>query len=172
MKLKMAVGYLFYAVLGSWLPHREFGHEWKIPKIIRTVAARMLLESCGESVDIGRRVRFSSKVNLGNNSGIGDYAYFQGKVCIGDNTIMAPYCTFLAENHIYADRNKLIKKQGSVSKPIYIGNDVWIAQGATIIGGVTIGDGAVIAAKAVVTKDVEPYEVVGGNPARHIKYRK
>lgn len=41
-----------------------------------------------------------------------------------------------------------------------------------LLGGVTIGDGAVIAAKAVVTKDVEPYEVVGGNPARHIKYRK
>ena len=54
---------------------------------------------------------------------------------------------------------------------IIIGNDVWIGRGATIFGGVRIGNGAVIAANAVVTKDVEPYAIVGGNPAKIIKYR-
>lgn len=54
---------------------------------------------------------------------------------------------------------------------IIIGNDVWIGRGANIFGGVTIGNGAVIAADAVVTKDVEPYAIVGGNPAKIIKYR-
>lgn len=52
-----------------------------------------------------------------------------------------------------------------------IGNDVWIGNGATILSGVTIGDGAVIAARAVVVKDVEPYSIVGGNPAKHLRYR-
>jgi virginiamycin A acetyltransferase len=52
-----------------------------------------------------------------------------------------------------------------------IGNDVWIADGAVIYGGVTIHDGAVVAGSAVVTKDVPPYAVVGGNPARILKYR-
>lgn len=52
-----------------------------------------------------------------------------------------------------------------------IGNDVWIGVGVTIINGVKIGDGAIVAAGAVVTKDVEPYEIVGGVPAKHIKYR-
>ena len=52
-----------------------------------------------------------------------------------------------------------------------IGNDVWIGFGATIMPGVTIGDGAIIAAKSVVIKDVEPYSVVGGNPAKEIKKR-
>jgi len=52
-----------------------------------------------------------------------------------------------------------------------IGNDVWIGTEAMIMAGVTIGDGAVIGARAVVTKDVEPYSVVGSNPAKHIKYR-
>ncbi|CAM2898010.1 type B chloramphenicol O-acetyltransferase [Vibrio rarus] len=52
-----------------------------------------------------------------------------------------------------------------------IGNDVWIGSEAMIMAGVTIGDGAVIASRAVVTKDVLPYEVVGSNPARHIKFR-
>lgn len=54
---------------------------------------------------------------------------------------------------------------------IEIGNDVWVGAGATIIDGVRIGDGAVIAANALVNKDVEPFSIVGGVPAKHIKYR-
>lgn len=54
---------------------------------------------------------------------------------------------------------------------IAIGNDVWIGRGAVILSGVTIGDGAVIAAQSVVTKAVEPYTIVGGNPARPIRAR-
>lgn len=57
------------------------------------------------------------------------------------------------------------------NKDVVIGNDVYIGERAVIMGGVTIGDGAVIAANSVVTKDVKPYEVVGGNPAKHIKFR-
>ncbi|RSC93652.1 CatB-related O-acetyltransferase [Tenacibaculum singaporense] len=52
-----------------------------------------------------------------------------------------------------------------------VGDDVWIGYGATIMPGVTIGDGAIIASRAVVTKDVEPYTIVGGNPARAIRKR-
>jgi acetyltransferase-like isoleucine patch superfamily enzyme len=54
---------------------------------------------------------------------------------------------------------------------VVIGNDVWIGEGAYILSGVVIGDGAVIAAQSVVTKSVEPYAIVGGNPARHIRFR-
>ena len=62
---------------------------------------------------------------------------------------------------------KLIRSKGKVS----IGNDVWIGDSAFILSGVTIGDGAVIGANSVVAKDIEPYSIVVGNPAKHIKFR-
>ncbi|MCC8471807.1 CatB-related O-acetyltransferase [Xanthomonas phaseoli] len=55
--------------------------------------------------------------------------------------------------------------------PTRIGNDVWIGYGATILSGVTVGDGAIVGARAVVTRDVAPYSVVTGNPARQVKMR-
>ena len=60
---------------------------------------------------------------------------------------------------------------GQSKQPVVIGNDVWICEDVFILQGVTIGDGAIVGAKAVVTKDVKPYEIVAGNPARHIRFR-
>lgn len=73
----------------------------------------------------------------------------------------------------------IIKIGGVVEKDIhiavkmgsYIGNDVWIGNNAVILPGVNIDNGAIIAAGAVVTKDVSPYEIVGGVPAKHLKFR-
>ena len=54
---------------------------------------------------------------------------------------------------------------------IVVGDDVWIGENAIVCSGVTIGQGAIVAAGAIVTKDIEPYAIVGGNPAKVIKYR-
>ena len=69
------------------------------------------------------------------------------------------------------DNASHIQNFGGTNGDVIIGNDCWICSGAMILSGVTIGDGAVVAAGAVVTKDVEPYSLVGGNPARFIKWR-
>jgi len=69
------------------------------------------------------------------------------------------------------DEASHIRDYGGTNGDVQIGSDCWISTNAMILSGVTIGDGAVVAAGAVVTKDVEPYAVVGGNPARFIKWR-
>lgn len=75
--------------------------------------------------------------------------------------------------HAYVVNGAWQQAEGAIHAkgPIVIGNDVFIAFEAVITSGVTIGDGAVIATRAVVTRDVEPYAIVGGNPAKFIKYR-
>ena len=78
------------------------------------------------------------------------------------------------EGHEEYERYGAPQRPGVVStsfKPVRIGNDVYIGHGAMIMPGVTIGDGAIVAANAVVTKNVPPYAIVGGNPARLIRFR-
>ncbi|WP_425609186.1 type B chloramphenicol O-acetyltransferase [Vibrio europaeus] len=74
---------------------------------------------------------------------------------------------FYQEDDNFADAQDGFSRAGNT----VVGNDVWIGSEAMIMAGVNIGDGAIIASRAVVTKDVAPYEVVGSNPAKHIKYR-
>lgn len=89
---------------------------------------------------------------------------------IGDYSLIGPYVQITDNNHT-TKRANLIKYQRSTIKPIVIGQDCWIGSGARILAGVTIGNGAVVGANAVVTKDVPPFAIVGGVPAKVIKYR-
>lgn len=99
---------------------------------------------------------------MGNHSWI----YALDKIEIGSKSCIGENVRLLAGYHDITTMNFAFR-----TRPIKIGSCVWIATGAMILPGVTIGDGAVVAAGAVVTKDVEPWTVVGGNPARFIKKR-
>lgn len=92
-------------------------------------------------------------------------------VIIGSNVLMASGTTIITRNHNFEDRDELIKNQGYSNAKIIIEDDVWLGFNSLILPGVTIGKGAVVAANSVVTKDVPPYYVVGGVPAKFIKER-
>jgi len=89
-----------------------------------------------------------------------------GKIVIGENVHFSHNCMVLTGAHDYVDKDFLAIKEGN---DILIKDNVWICSGAIILGRVTIGSNSVIAAGAVVTKDVPPNVIVGGNPAKVIK---
>ncbi len=95
------------------------------------------------------------------------------KVTIGRYTMLAPEVAIVGADHEYmvADRPIIWSGRPNEIKPTTIGRDCWIGMRSIVICGVTIGDGAIVAAGSVVTKDVAPYDIVAGVPAKRIKRR-
>jgi acetyltransferase-like isoleucine patch superfamily enzyme len=112
-------------------------------------------------------------LKIGNNSSIGPYSYIgcSGYIEIGDNVMMSPRVSIYAENHLFDRPDLTIKEQGVKREFVKIEDDCWIAANTVILAGVTIGRGSIIAAGSVVTKDIPPYSIVGGVPAKVIKSR-
>ena len=107
-----------------------------------------------------------NKVKMGKNSLIMNNALLMasGGIEIGDCTMVAAHAKLISNDHDLYDRSII------TMVPIKIGNHVWIGAGATILKGVTVGDHAIIGGGSVVNKDVPPYAVVVGNPAKVVKY--
>lgn len=114
-----------------------------------------------------------SFIKIGDNVGIGEFAYLGGAggLTIGDNCIIGQYLSCHPENHVYNDKNELIRLQGVERKGIHIGPDCWIGSKVTFLDGVEIGKGCVVAAGSVVTKSFPDYSVIGGVPAKLLKIR-
>ena len=137
--------------------------------------------SIGRGFHAGRRVVMwaPNKITIGENCYIGRYSQIECDAEIGHNVIMANMVAFVGRyDHHFQHVGTPTRLAMQIRDPDYdwkgldlkvvVGDDVWIGYGAIILSGVTIGEGAVVASGAVVTKDVEPYMVVGGNPARTI----
>jgi acetyltransferase-like isoleucine patch superfamily enzyme len=108
-------------------------------------------------------------VFIGDNTLIGMGNVIIGPVTIGNNVIFAQNIVASGLNHEYRDVNTPISLQKTIVSQIIVEDDCWIAANSVITAGVTIGKHSVIAAGAVVTKNVPPYSVAAGNPARVIK---
>lgn len=106
---------------------------------------------------------------IGHNVTIGIGSVLIGPVTIGNNVIMAQHAGVSGLNHGYTDINIPIRDQKCTTRPIIIEDDCWIGTNTVITAGVTIGKHAVVAGGSVVTKDVPPFSIVGGNPASILK---
>ncbi len=130
----------------------------------------------------GKQVLIDKGTVVESDVEIGDYSYVNknssiehcriGKYCsISSGVYICPFEHDLSAVSTHPRFDVDSRKKAERRRPVVIGNDVLISLNAIILEGVTVGDGAVVAAGAVVTKDVGPYEIVGGVPARHIGYR-
>lgn len=108
-------------------------------------------------------------VRIGNRTRIGISCVLIGPVTIGNDVMLAQNIVLSGLNHPYEDVTVPISKQKVTTKEIKVEDEVWIGSNAVITAGVTIGKHSVVAAGSVVTKDVPPYSVAVGNPARIIK---
>lgn len=118
---------------------------------------------------------FVNPVLVGEYSQINPFTVIYGGsgVFIGDNVMIAPHCMIAAGDHDYKQTDKPIRFAGSITKgPIVIEDNVWIGANCTITDGVRIGRDSVVAANSVVTRDVAPFDIVGGVPAKVIGNRK
>jgi acetyltransferase-like isoleucine patch superfamily enzyme len=116
---------------------------------------------------------FGDYIVIGNNVDIGEYAHLGGAggLTIGDDCTIGPYFSCPPENHNFYLEDTLIRLQGVNSKGLKIGKNCWIGAKVTILDGVSIGDNCIIAAGAVVAKSMPSNAVLGGVPARVIKFR-
>lgn len=113
------------------------------------------------TIDFGGNLHFGEDVFI--NAGV--CLQDQGGIWIGDRAQIGHQVVFATLNH----DERPDKRKTLHAAPIHIEADVWIGSHATILGGVTIGEGAIVAAGAVVSKDVAPYTIVGGVPAKYIR---
>ena len=107
--------------------------------------------------------------NLNINRGV--HIYGRGGIKFGDYVLIGPNVVITSSQHRYDIKGVPILFQGHETKPVAIGNDVWIGANAVILPGVTVGDGTIIGAGAIVTSDTDPYSIIGGVPARKIGER-
>jgi acetyltransferase-like isoleucine patch superfamily enzyme len=112
-------------------------------------------------------------VAIGNHCSVNPYCvlYGTGGLSIGNRVRIAAHTVIVAAMHRFDRRDVPIMDQGSDARGIVIEDDVWIGTGARILDGVRIGTGAIVAAGAVVVRDVPPFAIVGGVPAKTIRER-
>ena len=124
----------------------------------------------GDHSYIAAHAYVTDQVRLGQHCTINPFAVVRGNVQLGDGVRVGAHASVLGFNHSF-DIDRPVYQQPLTAKGIMIGDDVWIGSSVIILDGVTIGDHCVIGAGAVVTRDVPPYSVAAGNPARVIRNR-
>lgn len=147
----------------AWTPRPAFR--------FRTAVARCFGANLGHQVHLYPSCRIWAPWNLTieDGGGLGDRVdcYCVAPVHIGGHAVISQDVSLCAATHDYNDPAFPLQP-----KPIRIGRSAWIAAGAFIGPGVTVGEGAVVGARAVVVRDVPPWTVVAGNPARTVRQRK
>lgn len=144
---------------------------WKLSsaKIISKISKK------GENVIIANPIEITKPENLqlGSHVYIGPNAWIStyGNVQIMDGTIIGPRLKIYTGNHNYDSEKLLPYDEITIAKNVTIKENVWIGGDVTILPGVTIEEGAIVAASSVVTKDIPRGAVIGGNPAKILKYR-
>lgn len=123
---------------------------------------------------IGRSVKIDKRgFEVGDCSFVGHHSYIGPNVKLGNFCMLSDHVNIIGNDHVYDKPGVPTILAGQPAEQVYtyFHDDVWVGQGATIMRGIEIGEGSIIAANSVVTKNVAPYTIVAGVPAKKIKLR-
>ena len=133
---------------------------------------RKTVAKCGTNLHVNQKCIVTENTYLGNNVNFnGNTMVGGGKITIGDNFHSGEGCYLISQNHNYDKGDAIPYDASYIMKDIKIEDNVWIGARVIILGGVKIGEGAIIQAGSVVTKNIPPYAIAGGHPAKVFKYR-
>jgi acetyltransferase-like isoleucine patch superfamily enzyme len=149
-------------------PDHEIAADTFISELASVDNDRLIL---GDRSYIAAGVYTTGDLEIGADCSINAYAVVRGRVRFGDGVRVGAHTSILGFNHTMEDPTLPVFAQPLVSRGITLGDDVWVGSHVIILDGVTVGDHTVLAAGAVVTKDVPDGAIVGGNPARFLKWR-
>lgn len=168
--MKRKILFFIYIVFFKNTPEDYRPYALFFPKIRSFLVTKYLLK-CGKKLRVKKGAEISLNSKVGDYSELGSGCMIQSNVWIGNNVIMGPDIKIYSRNHKYDRLDIPIQKQGKDYYETTIGNDVWIGANVIITAGCNINSHSIIAAGSVVTRDVPKYAIVGGVPAKIIKYR-
>lgn len=166
---KKKILYILYRIFAAKLPISQHS---KFAKKCRYFWAKKIVAECGKNVNIERNAVFGPLLKIGDNSGVGINCEIYGPVTIGKNVMMGPEVVIYISGHKHNRTDIPMIEQGAeTEREVNIGDDVWIGRRVMIMPGIKIGKGVIIGAGAVVTKSIPDYCIVGGVPAKVLRYR-
>jgi maltose O-acetyltransferase len=175
---KLGLFRTFYLALyygfARYLPASDKPYGGRFAKSARFFCCKRIFSKCGIGVNVEHGVDFQdgAQIEIGDYSGLGINSRISS-VKIGKDVMMGPDVMIISIMHIYSDLGIPMRLQGaSKPNPPIIEDDVWIGARSVILPGRRIGKGAIVGAGSVITHDVPAFSVVGGNPAKVLKYRK
>lgn len=151
-------------------------NDWSIRKMGRTEFYSSIAKSDATSYGTDLRVNYpciwGGEIHFGDNCNFNGISVLGGgKVTFGNNFHSGSECMIITQNHNYDKGEAIPYDSTCILKEVKIEDNVWFGNRVIVVGNVTIGEGAIIAAGAVVSKDVPKFAIVGGNPAKVLKYR-
>lgn len=166
-----------YYIWARYLPKSTTPVVGKFSRIVRRFFCKRIFSRCGVKVNVENKAYFGNgkDFRVGNEVGLGtNFKSLNRIVTIGNYLMMSEDVLFLGGNHSNENTDiPMGHQQTGIKTPLAIDDDVWIGARVIVLPGCQkIGKGVIIGAGSVVTKDIPDYAIVGGNPARIIRYRK
>ncbi|MEY3760385.1 MAG: hypothetical protein RIR39_1876 [Pseudomonadota bacterium] len=162
--------FLLYNLIGKALPRTtmpySLGAKW-----VRAFLIRNFIDVCGNKLIVETGAILSPFISVGHDCLIGEGCRIRGNVTIGNDVLLAQNVELISFGHGFERSDVPMRLQAETFGSIEIGNDVWIGVNAVVLPNVKIGNHAIVGAGSVVTKDVPDWAIVGGVPAKLIKFR-